>query len=271
MRAERRKFPGFRGRGAPFRVPAHSGRIGLETGSGCATLATAADFPAESGQTMFIGHLAIAFSLKRVAPEVQLATAVVAASFLDLVWPVLVAAGVEAVTIAPGTMALSPLDFVSYPYSHSLLTTLVWAVLFAGVFRRTGGSVRGAWWLGLAVASHWVLDLIVHRPDLPLSPGMETRVGLGLWNSVPGTLVVEGALFVAGVWVYLSATRSRDRIGTWGLWSLVALLVATYVAAMFGPPPPSVNAIVIADLAGTALTVAWAAWVDRHREPVPAA
>jgi len=215
---------------------------------------------------MFIGHFAVAFGIKRAAPEVALGTAIVAASFLDLVWPVLVAAGVEVVKIDPGNMLLNPLDFVSYPYSHSLLMTLVWALLFAAVYRWRGGSMRAAWWLGLAVASHWCLDLIVHRPDLPLTPGLDLRIGLGLWNSIAGTLVVEGLLFAAGLWLYLSATHARDRIGRWGLWGLVALLLASYVAAMFGPPPPNVDAIVIADIVGTALAVVWAYWVERHRD-----
>jgi hypothetical protein len=215
---------------------------------------------------MFIGHFAVAFGIKRVAPEVKLGTAIVAACFLDLVWPLLVAAGFEVVKIDPGNMALSPLDFVSYPYSHSLLMTLVWAALFAGVYRWRVGSARAARWLGLAVASHWFLDLIVHRPDLPVAPGVAVRAGLGLWNSVAGTLVAEGSLFGAGLWLYLSATRARDRIGRWGLWGLVALLLASYVAAAFGPPPPNVNAIVLTDILGTALSVMWAYWVERHRD-----
>lgn len=214
---------------------------------------------------MFIGHFAVAFGLKRAAPEVKLGTAIVAACFLDLVWPVLVATGAEEVRIAPGTMAVSPFDFVSYPWSHSLATTFVWAALFAGVYRWRGGSARGALWLGLAVASHWFLDLIVHRPDLPLAPGMDQRLGLGLWDSIIGTLVVEGALFAAGLWLYLSTTQARDRIGRWGLWGLAALLLVSYVAATFGPPPPNVMAIVIADILGTALSLALAYWMDWHR------
>ena len=217
---------------------------------------------------MFIGHIAVAFGVKRAAPEVGLGAAIVAVSFLDLVWPVLVAAGIEEVRIAPGTMAASPFDFVSYPYSHSLVMTLAWAGLFAWVYRWRGGSMRGAWWLGLAVASHWFLDLITHRPDLPLAPGLDARYGLGLWNSVAGTLAVEGSMFAAGLWLYLSATRARDRIGVWGLWGLVALLLVSYVAATFGPPPPTVTAVAIADIVGTTLTVVWAYWVDRHREAV---
>lgn len=214
---------------------------------------------------MFIGHFAVAFGLKRAAPEVKLGTAIIAACFLDVVWPVLVATGVEEVRIAPGTMALSPFDFVFYPYSHSLAMTFVWAALFAGVYRWRGGSMRGALWLGLAVASHWFLDLIVHRPDLPLAPGIDLRLGLGLWDSVAGTLVVEGLLFAAGLWLYLSATQARDRIGRWALWGLVTLLVVSYVAATFGPPPPNVTAIVMGDILGTALSLALAYWVDRHR------
>jgi len=217
---------------------------------------------------VFIGHIAVAFGVKRAAPEAGLGTAIVAASFLDLVWPVLVAAGVEVVKITPGVMAASPFDFVSYPYSHSLVMTLAWAGLFAWVYRWRGGSMRGAWWLGLAVASHWFLDLITHRPDLPLAPGLDARYGLGLWNSVAGTLAVEGSMFAAGLWLYLSATRARDRIGVWGLWGLVALLLVSYVAATFGPPPPTVTAVAIADIVGTTLTVVWAYWVDRHREAV---
>lgn len=214
---------------------------------------------------MFIGHFAVAFGLKRVAPEVKLGTAIIAACFLDVVWPVLVATGVEEVRIAPGTMAVSPFDFVSYPWSHSLAMTFVWAALFAGIYRWRGGSIRGALWLGLAVASHWFLDLIVHRPDLPLAPGIDLRLGLGLWDSVVGTLVVEGLLFATGLWLYLSATQARDRIGRWALWGLVALLVTSYVAATFGPPPLNVTAIVIGDILGTALSLALAYWVDRHR------
>lgn len=218
---------------------------------------------------MFIGHFAVAFGLKRAAPEVKLGTAIAAACFLDLVWPLLVATGVEVVKIDPGNVTLTPLDFVSYPYSHSLLMSLIWAASFAGIYRWRGGSARGAGWLGLAVASHWFLDLIAHRPDLPLAPGVDLRVGLGLWNSMAGTLVVEGSLFAAGLWLYLSVTRARDRIGRWGLWGLVALLLVSYAASLFGPPPPNVNAIVIADILGTALSVAWAYWVERHRDVVP--
>jgi membrane-bound metal-dependent hydrolase YbcI (DUF457 family) len=214
---------------------------------------------------MFIGHLGVAFGLKRVAPEVNLGVAVAAASALDIVWPLLVVAGVEVVRIDTGNTRLMPLEFVSYPFSHSFVTTFIWAALFGAGFRFFGGSRRGALWLAAAVASHWFLDLLVHGPDLALAPGVDVRVGLGLWNSIAGTLLVEGFVFVAGVWAYLSVTARRDRTGVVALWGLVTLVVVVYAGSLFGPPPPDVNAIVIADLLGTALTIASVVWIERHR------
>lgn len=217
---------------------------------------------------MFIGHFAVAFGVKRVVPEVKLGTAVLAAVFLDVLWPVFIVAGIEFVKIVPGNMAFTPLRFPSYPFSHSLTMAALWAGLFALVYGLWGGSRRAASWLGLVVVSHWFLDLIVHEPDLQLFPELDIYVGLGLWNSVPGTLVVEGLLFAGGLWLYLSATRARDRVGAWALWGLVALLLVSYVGTAFGPPPPDVASIVIAGIAGTAVGVIWAYWVDRHRAAV---
>ena len=119
--------------------------------------------------------------------------------------------------------------------------------------------------IGLLVVSHWLLDLIVHRPDLPIAPGLATRLGLGLWNRPGATIVVESALFVAGLSVYLVKTRAKDRRGILGLWSLVVFMVAIYVTSMLGPPPPSVSAIAPVTLAFGILIAPWALWVDHHR------
>lgn len=212
---------------------------------------------------MFIGHFAVALGAKRLAPDVSLGTMCLAGQLADLLWPNFVLLGLEHVEIAPGITAVTPLDFVSYPYSHSLLALSLWGVLVALLYRGFGRSPAAAVTVAAVVVSHWVLDAVSHRPDMPLSFG-PTRVGLGLWNSIPATVIVEGALFLIGVALYARATRARDRVGSLGLWSLTGVLVAIYAANFFSPPPPSVPAV-----AWTAqalwLLVALAYWVDRHR------
>jgi hypothetical protein len=215
---------------------------------------------------MFIGHFAVGFAAKRVAPAVSLGTLFLACQLADLLWPTLVLVGVEVVEITPGATAVTPLTFVSYPYSHSLVALIAWAALMAGIYR----AVRRASVLTLAVIaglvlSHWVLDVATHAPDMPLTIGGDTRLGLGLWNSLPGTLIVESLLFAVGVGIYVRATTSRDRAGEWGLWALVAFLAVIYASNLFGPPPPSVGAIAGAGHA-IWLLVAWGYWLDRHRE-----
>ncbi len=212
---------------------------------------------------MFLGHFAVGFAAKRYAPRASLGTLFLAAQFIDLLWPLLVLAGIERVRIAPGITVVTPLDFEHYPWSHSLLMVLVWGVLFAAVYFLIRRDRRGGLVLGLAVVSHWVLDWLTHRPDLPLAPGAE-RVGLGLWNSFAGTLVVELGLFALGVYLYVRATRARDRVGSWALWSLVVFLAAIYAGNLFGAPPPDAMAIAWAGQAQW-LLVAWGYWVDRHR------
>ena len=214
---------------------------------------------------MFIGHFAVAFAAKRAAPTVSLGTLFIACEFVDLLWPVFLLAGIEAVAIAPGITRFTPLDFQSYPWSHSLLMVVVWAVVFAAAFFARRRQWLPAAVLALVVLSHWFLDLVVHRPDLPLAPGSDVKVGFGVWDSLPGTLLLEGALFVIGVRFYLRGSQALDRTGHWALYGLLALLLVSYVATAFGPPPPSVPAIAAVGLAGGAVTAAWGYWIDRHR------
>lgn len=216
---------------------------------------------------MFIGHFGLGFGLKRSVPAVSLGTLFLAVQFVDLLWPALLLGGVEQVEIAPGITAVTPLDFVRYPISHSLLMTAVWGMLFGGVYWAIKKSRIGAVVCGVAVISHWLLDWLMHRPDLPLYPGASPVYGLGLWNSLPATLFLEFAVFAAGVAIYLRATQAVDRKGSAGLWALVALLVAVHFGNLFGPPPPSVQAIAWAGQAQW-LIVAAGYWVDRHRSAV---
>jgi len=215
---------------------------------------------------VFLGHLAVGFAVKGATPRVNLATLFAAAEFPDLLWPVLVAAGVERVEIAPGITAFTPLDFVSYPWSHSLLLVVIWGLLFAVVhfLRSRNGVAAGV--LGMLVVSHWLLDYVSHRPDMPLYPG-GTRYGLGLWNSVPATMAVEALLFVVGAWLYAQATRPRDGRGQFAFASLIGVLILAYVANILAAPP-SVTAIWSGALVSSLLLLAWAAWADRNRVPV---
>ena len=215
---------------------------------------------------MFIGHFAVAFGAKRAAPAVSLGTLFMAAQLADLLWPNFVLFGLERFHVEPGATAVTPLAFDSYPWSHSLAAIALWALLFAGLHalvKRKGRTVFVT--LVLVVASHWVLDALSHRPDVPVLPS-GPLVGLGLWHSLPATVAVEGLLFAAGVAIYARCTRARDRAGTLGFRALVAFLLVVYAANLLGPPPPSVDAVAWSAQAMW-LLVAWAWWVDRHRGP----
>jgi hypothetical protein len=207
---------------------------------------------------------------KKASPKLSLGTSFLAAQWLDLIWPLLVLTGVERVRVEPRATAVTPFDFEYYPWSHSLLTVLLWGAGFALALKMLKRSTADAAVAGLLVVSHWVLDWITHRPDLPLWPGRAPTVGLGLWNSLAASLVVEVALFVVGVWVYARTTRPIDRRGIWVFWSLIAFLAAVHALNLFGGSPP-------ADTPGWAiagpgvamwLLVAWGYWSDRHRAVV---
>jgi hypothetical protein len=212
---------------------------------------------------MFIGHFAVAFAAKRAAPTVSLGTLFLAAQLADLLWPSFVIAGLEHVEVRPGATAVTPLEFISYPYSHSLLALTAWAVLLAAFYLVLRRNALAAATVAILALSHWLLDAATHKADMPLSFG-QTRVGLGLWYSLPGTVAVESAMFVIGVGLYARVTTPRDRTGTVALWSLVAFLVAISAGTMFGPLPTTSRAVAWSAHA-IWLLVAWAYWVDRHR------
>jgi len=214
---------------------------------------------------MFIGHFGAAMAAKRLAPKTSLGTLVFAADFLDLLWPILLLLNVEHVHAAPGITRMSPLDFTDYPISHSMIMALVWSLLVGGAYGAIRRYGRGAVIVGLAVFSHWVLDLIVHRPDLPLWLRGGTRVGLGLWNSVIGTLAVEVLCFGGGLWIYARLSRPVDKIGTYAFWSFVGFVLLGWIISIFAGAPPSTAGIGWGALS-LWLLVPWAGWGDHHRE-----
>ena len=215
---------------------------------------------------MFVGHLAVALGAKRVSPRTPLAALIGAAFGLDLMWPILLLAGIEHVRVDPGHTAFTPLAFDHYPWSHSLSMAVVWAVavgrLSVVLLKRSAAGLV----IGLAVVSHWLLDYVTHIADLPLWPG-GPEVGLGLWNSIPGTFVVEGIFFSAAVFAYVRTTRPRQKAGAWSLWALIMLTVMVWVSGPWSPPPPNERAIAWVGLAMWLFPL-WGTWIERTRQSI---
>ena len=215
---------------------------------------------------MFIGHISVALGAKKAAPKISLGTMLMSTQFLDLLWPVFLILGIEHVRIDVGNTAVTPLDFYDYPISHGLVTSLGWSILFGLVYYAIRKNKINSLIVACGVFSHWVLDLVSHRPDLPVAPGIHIYFGLGLWYSLPATMIVEGLMFVGGIYLYLRSTAAVDRIGTYAFWGLIAFLTLVWMGNTFGPPPPDVGALGYAGLS-IWLLVAWAYWIDRHRKP----
>lgn len=213
---------------------------------------------------MFIGHFAMGLAAKRWAPRIPLGTAFIAAQLPDVIWPVLVLAGVERVAIAPGDTVVTPLRFEHYPISHSLLMAAVWGLALGLLYSGRGRGRKGALMLAGLAVSHWVLDFVSHRPDMPLLPGRATVVGLGLWNSLWATLAVEGLLFAAGIALYLTSAQAREGRGRVAFGFLVGTLAAVYLGNLFGPPPPNTTAAAVSLIVAAPVLWFWANWVDRR-------
>lgn len=216
---------------------------------------------------MFIGHFGVAFAAKRIAPQTSLGTLILAAQFTDFLWPVLLLLGIEHVRIAPGATKVSPFDFTDYPITHSLLMAVVWAILFGGIYYALRRNLRSAFVVGGAVLSHWVLDFMVHRPDLQLYPGGEARFGLALWNSWAASIAAEVFFFGAGFGIYLRCTRASDKAGRYGFWTLAGFLFVGWVGTLLAGAPPNVTSIAWGGIAMW-LTALWGGWADKHRTVV---
>jgi hypothetical protein len=214
---------------------------------------------------MFIGHFAMGFGAKRFAPQLSLGVLFLACQLADLIWPNLVLLGIETLKIQPGATAITPLDFSSYPYSHSLFGLLLWGAIFAAFYiSLSHAGARAAVVIVALVLSHWVLDVLTHRPDMPISFGEARKIGIGLWNYPIIAVSLELSLLGVGVWMYNRSTKPLDRKGSLGLWMLVTFLVVVYLANVFGPPPPSTTAVAWSAQAMWLLVV-WGYWIDRHR------
>lgn len=218
---------------------------------------------------MFIGHFGAGLAAKKFDSRPSLGTMFMASQFIDLIWPLFILTGIEKVAIEPGNTAFTPLNFIYYPFSHSFLGVLIWAALFGAVYFMIKKNGKTAALMGGLVISHWVLDLLTHRPDLPLVPWSDIKVGLGLWNSVPFTIMVEFLIFAAGAYLYLTSTQAVNKKGSILIWSLLIFLVVIYVTNIFSPPPPDEQAIGTVGLLQW-LFIGWGYLADKNRR-TPAA
>ncbi len=225
---------------------------------------------------MFIGHYGVALALKKADPKLSLGTLFLGAQFVDILWGMFILLGWERARVDPGFTAASPFQFLYYPLSHSLVAGVLWAIVAAAVFytwptKDTSHRRRGALVVGIAVLSHWFLDLVVHIPDLPLASDSSRKVGLGLWDSVGATHIVEFGLLAIGTWLYVHTKTKRHPLRTKRLVILIVVLLALYATSMWSPPPTNMT-VVGASAIMMFLAVAWlGSWVDRDPPPDPAA
>jgi hypothetical protein len=215
---------------------------------------------------MFVGHYGPSFAATAIDRSIPLWGAFVAVQFVDVVWALLVLLGIEKVRIVPGITASSPLDLYYMPYTHSLVAALLWAAAAALVYRLLlapeGWSAAVV--IGVAVFSHWILDLLVHRPDLPLYDDT-LKVGLGIWNYPVAAFALEAAVLFGGMYLYRRATRRAGGPGPVGIVLVGAVMLIPQVVVYLGPPPSSDREAAVGALAAYAVFAGLAYWLDRTR------
>ncbi|HUS09139.1 MAG TPA: hypothetical protein VMZ30_01645 [Pyrinomonadaceae bacterium] len=213
---------------------------------------------------MLVGHLAVALTAKKIEPNISLGTWTLAAFLGDLVAFLLLIAGVEHFDPVPGAELNRTIgrDIV---YSHSLLMDIVWGAVFAGVYFLRRRNPRGAWMLFAVVISHWILDVISHRPDMALAPGVRQVYGFGLWSYLPATLIVEGGFWLVALVLYARSTRPAKFAGRYVFWIGVALITLVWYGNIHAGMDPKPVKAAVGGLILFCLMVAWAYWINRLR------
>jgi membrane-bound metal-dependent hydrolase YbcI (DUF457 family) len=214
---------------------------------------------------MLVGHFGVSLVAKRVAPKASLGILMLASVLPDLLARALFLAGIEHAHIHPGITRTNSLEMYDIAISHSLATAALWGALLAAAYFLWRRHSRASWAILGLVLSHWLLDFISHRPDMPLTPGVHHYFGLGLYNSPLGILLVEGLIWLGGIIIFARATRARKRAGVWLFWGVVVLLTVLWVATLGGSSPPDLRRAGISSLIFFSLVVLWAYLVDSLR------
>ncbi|MFL5494398.1 MAG: hypothetical protein ACJ8DC_08455 [Gemmatimonadales bacterium] len=218
---------------------------------------------------MFLGHYGVALALKRVEPKISLGTLFFATQLADLLWGCFLLLGWEHARIVPDPNPLLSFEFLDYPISHSLVGALGWAIAAAAAYyswptRNTSRHWQASALVGAAVASHYLLDVLVHLRDLPLAGNDSPKLGLGLWNHFGVSVALEVVTLALGLAVYLRFRSRRHPVRVGRLAVVVVVLVGTYAAALLGPTPPSMTVVAVSDIVFLLIAAALAAWADRQ-------
>jgi hypothetical protein len=217
---------------------------------------------------MFVGHYGPSLAAKAAKNSIPLWLLFIAVQLLDVCWSIFVLLGIEKVRIVPGITATNPLDLYYMPYTHGLIAAALWSIASAiayKVFRKAAGWPAAAL-VGAAVFSHWVLDWLVHRPDLPLYDN-SFKVGLGLWNYPASAFALEIALLFSGVYLYLKTTKTVARGGRFGMVIFGFFMLAVQALVFFGPPPSSDNSAAVTALVVYFAFAGIAYWLEGKRAP----
>ncbi len=219
---------------------------------------------------MFIGHYGIGLALKKAEPKLSLGLLIFGAILPDILFGFFLLTGIEHAKITPGATVVSPFEFYDYPYSHSALGTVTLAIAgFLAYWLWPKGErkqrKRPAFVLAFAIFSHFILDVISHTPDMTIFGNNSPKLGLSLWNSLAGTMIVELGLLFIGIALYMSATYSVSSSGKYGFALMILILMVLYIGNIFGPPPPDMISVAVTMMAGQLALVALAFWVDRNR------
>ena len=229
---------------------------------------------------MLIGHLAVGFAFKRTDPKVSLGLWFLAAVLLDLVWAIFVLMGIETVNIVRGVTASNPFEFTDYPYTHSLIASVLWAglvylVIFFYGSRWMINKRKVAFMMSVVIFSHFILDWIVHKPDLAILPGGSFKMGLGLWDHALISYIVEGLIFIGGVGIYLKSTRATTPLGKYGIIVFSVFLLIANLACynevmlkVFIPVHLTPSFLALFLLSYYLLFSGIAFWLDRQRDSV---
>lgn len=218
---------------------------------------------------MFVGHYAAAFALKGKQRDASLGWLFIATQFVDILFFPFVVWGLERLEFVPGFTETN--DFkMEFPFTHSLVGSIIWAVVFGGVYYlvvkgRKANAKKIALVLGLGVLSHWIADLFVHTPDLPILHG-EPKLGFGLWHNKAATFGLETLVLILGLWYYLKRTTAKSGFGKYAAISFgLLLLLVNYLNYYVLPPNHDITGLTISALGIYFLLAGLAFWVDGKR------